>query len=205
MSRLLRTAIALGFRNHVGKPGSRLPALWLVTDPVRTPDPVATAGGLPRGAGLIYRSFGEPEALSVACALRQVANRRGLVFLIGADAGLATAAEADGVHLPERLMSLAPGLRRAHPRWRITTAAHDRRAVLRAARLGLDAAFLSVVFESRSPSAAAPLGPIRFAGLIQDAGLAVIALGGVNDRTAPRLVGTGASGFAAVEGLAGRL
>jgi thiamine-phosphate pyrophosphorylase len=180
------------------------PTLWLVTDPARTPDPAAAASRLPAGAGVIYRSFGAVDALAVAQAIRRVATRRRLLFLVGADAHLAAAAGADGVHLPEWAMRLAPRLRRAHPHWRLTAAAHGRAAIVRAARLGLDAVMVSAVFASRSPSAGRPLGPVRFAGLIRGAGLPVIALGGVNARTAPRLIGTGASALAAVDGLANR-
>lgn len=202
MSRLKRAAIALGRYGARRKPASRLPALWLITDPARTPDPVAAAARLPRGAGVIYRSFGAPGALAVARALRAAATRRGLVFLVGADARLATAAKADGVHLPERDMQCAIGLRRAHPAWRITAAAHNRRAIVRAGRLGLDGLVVSVVFASRSASAGPPLGPIRFAALIRGARTPVIALGGVNETTAPRLIDTGARALAAADGLA---
>jgi thiamine-phosphate pyrophosphorylase len=167
------------------------------------PDPAAAAKRLPRGAGVIYRSFGDPRALQVATALRQIAWRRGLVFLIGMDTGLAAASRADGVHLPERLAGLAPRLRQARPLWRITAAAHGRGGIVRGARLGLDALLVSAAFPSNSPSASAPLGPIRFALLIRGIQTPMIALGGVNDKTAPRLVGTGACGLAAVEALAG--
>ena len=148
---------------------------------------------------MIYRAFGGADALSTARAIRRVAYRRGLVFLVGADAALAHAVKADGVHLPERFMQRAPALKRSHPAWRIT--AHDRKALWRADRLRLDAALVSTVFESRSQSAATPLGPVRFAGLIRGAGLRVIALGGINKETAARLIDTGAHGMAAVDGL----
>lgn len=203
MSRLTRTALALERAQRRAKGRSRLPGLWLVTDPRRTPDPVALAQALPKGAGVIYRAFGAGDALATARALRRTAWRRGLVFLVGADAVLAMAARADGVHLPERLAHRAPALRRAHPKWRITAAAHGRAAVLRAGGAGVDAVLVSAVFPSRSPSAGAPLGPVRFAALIRGARPRVIALGGVNENAAPRLLRTGAAGLAAVEALAG--
>jgi len=178
-----------------------LPHLWLVTDPARTPHAAAIAARLPRGAGVIYRAFGAPDAVRQAKALRRIAWAHGLVFLVGADARLAALAGADGVHLPERLAHQAIGLRRARPGWVITGAAHGRAALLRADRLGLNAILVSAVFASNSPSAGEPLGPIRFARLIRGLRTPVIALGGINNKTAPRLVSTGASGLAAVEGL----
>ncbi len=61
---------------------------------------------------------------------------------------------------------------------------------------------ISPVFPSRSPSAGAPLGPVRFAALVRRVKRPVYALGGVNTKTAPRLIGSGAAGIAAVEALA---
>ena len=157
---------------------------------------------LPAGAGVVYRAFGATGAVADGLRLRALARTRGLVFLVGADAGLAMRLGADGVHLPERLMRLAPSLRRAHPGWLITTAAHSRRALATAARLKLDAALLSSAFESVSPSAAKPLGAIRISQWARAARLPVIALGGVDARTARRLLGSGAAGLAAIDGLA---
>ena len=195
----MRTARTLGRGTRRGK--SALPRLWLVTDPSRLTDPVASAGRLPRGSGVIYRAFGAADALTIAKALKAVARRRRLILLIGADEGLAHAARADGVHLPERLLHLAPTIRGRHRLWTITGAAHSSLAVRRAARSGCDAALLSSVFPSRSPSAGRPLGAARFAALVREAGIPVIALGGVTNETAPPLVRTGAYGLAAVEGL----
>jgi thiamine-phosphate pyrophosphorylase len=204
---MVKTAATLGRlagrgkRRPAGKP--RLPSLWFLTDPLRTPDPAAIVARLPRGAGVIYRAFGAPDAEALARNLRRLTARRGLVLLIGADACLAALVGAYGVHLPERLAALAPRLRVRHPAWLITGAAHGPMALARAGRLGLDAALVSVVFESRSPSAGRPMGPIRLAALVRRAKTPVIALGGVHDKTAPRLIGAGAQGLAAVEGFGG--
>ena len=181
-----------------GKP--RLPSLWFITDPVRTPDPAAIVARLPRGAGVIYRAFGAPDAEAVARRLRKLTTARGLVLLIGADATLAAGVRADGVHLPERLMRLAPPLRRRRPTWLITAAAHRPAAVARSAQLGLDAVVVSAVFPSRSPSAGRPIGVIRLAQIARAGNTPVIALGGINNETAPRLIGAGVWGLAAVEG-----
>ncbi len=174
-----------------------LPPLWFVTDPLRTPDPVAIAARLPRGAGVIFRHFGAPDAETTALRLAEVADRRGLVLLIGADPALARKVGASGTHLPQRLMSLAPALMRSG--MMVTVAAHGARALAQAGRLGCHAALVSPVFESRSPSAGGPLGPVRFASLVRHARLPVYALGGLNARTSPRLKMSGAAGLAAVE------
>lgn len=184
--------------------GKPLPRLWLFTDPDRVADPEAAMRGLPRGAGVVYRAFGAADAVATGRRLARIAAARGLRFLVGADPALAAAVGADGVHLPERLAGRARRLRQAHPRWLVTCAAHSRPAIVAARRAGADAAVVSAVFASASPSAGRPLGGLRFAGLIRGAGLPVLALGGVNARTARRLTGSGAAGLAAVEALSGQ-
>jgi thiamine-phosphate pyrophosphorylase len=175
--------------------------VFFVTDPDRTPDPLAVAMGLPRGAGVIFRGFGRPGAEDTALSLARLARWRGLVLLIGHDEALAARVGAAGVHLPERDLWRVRGVRQRHPRWLITGAAHSSRALSTARRLGLDLALVSTAFASKSPSATRALGPVRLAALARGAGVATMALGGVNGRTAQRLIGTGVAGFAAVEGL----
>jgi len=162
---------------------------------------VAIAARLPRGTGVIYRSFGAPDAPKIAQALARIARQRGLVLLIGADEALAARCGAHGLHLPERMTAQAPRIRARRPGWLITTAAHSPRALARAAGAGCDAALFSTVFASRSASASRPIGPVRFAALARAAKLPVYALGGVNARTARRLLDSGGVGLACVEGL----
>jgi thiamine-phosphate pyrophosphorylase len=58
---------------------------------------------------------------------------------------------------------------------------------------------VSAVFASRSPSAGAPIGVLRLAGVVRAAGLPVYALGGVNETTARRLKSVPLAGLAAVD------
>lgn len=150
---------------------------------------------------MIYRAFDAPDALETARRLGEIARARGLVLLVGLHAELAEAAEAHGVHLPERALGDAPALRRRRPDWILTGAAHGAEGLAAGKAAGLDAMLLSPVFPSRSASAGKALGLARFSELVEGAGLPVYALGGVNAETAPELVGSGAAGIAAVEGL----
>jgi thiamine-phosphate pyrophosphorylase len=181
--------------------GKALPRLFFFTDPARTPDPEAVIRRLPRGAGVVYRAFGDPAAVARGRRLVKAARRRGLLLLAGADAGLAARIGADGVHLPERMAAKARGIKRARPTWIVTGAAHSQAAIVRARRSGADAVFVSPIFASASPSAGRPLGPLRFATLTVRPGLPVFALGGINQRTVRLLKGSAASGVAAVEAL----
>jgi thiamine-phosphate pyrophosphorylase len=58
---------------------------------------------------------------------------------------------------------------------------------------------ISPVFASRSPSAGKPLGVVRLFEMARGSAAPLIALGGVNARTAGELLGSGAAGLAGVE------
>lgn len=146
---------------------------------------------------MVFRGFGRPGAAEQAGVLRRLCARRRLVFLVGADRALARAVRADGLHLPERAVRGARPIRGVL----VTAAAHDERAIRRARLAGVDAVVVSPVFPSRSPSAGRALGTVRLARWARGAGLPLIALGGIDARTARALTGTGASGIAAVDGL----
>ena len=178
-----------------------LPTLLFFTDPARTPDPEAIARRLPRGAAVVFRAFGAPDAEARGRRLKAIARARGLILLIGADADLAQRLSADGVHLPERLAHRAQRLKAAHPGWIVTTAAHSPFAARRALAAGADAAVVSAIFPSRSASAGAPMGAIRLAILVRGAGGPVYALGGIDNKKARLLKDTGLVGLAAVDGL----
>jgi thiamine-phosphate pyrophosphorylase len=158
------------------------------------------AARLPRGAGIVFRAFGAADAEAQGLRLKAIARARGLRLLVGADARLAARIGADGLHLPERAAGEARSARRSHDNWIVTCAAHSLAAARRAAQAGADAAVVSAVFASRSPSAGPPIGPLRLAGLTRQAGLPVYALGGISDATAGRLRAAGLIGLAGVDG-----
>jgi thiamine-phosphate pyrophosphorylase len=179
----------------------KLPAAWFLTDPARTPDPLAIVRRLPRGWGVIYRSYGAPDRQTIARALAGACHRRGLVFLVSADPALARAVHADGVHWPE---AQAPRWPRRPRRGWITQSAHSARSLARASRRGVDAALLSPVFASISPSAGPAKGLRRYFAMARLSRVPVLALGGVNADTAQRLASGNAphaAGWAAIEGV----
>jgi thiamine-phosphate pyrophosphorylase len=194
---LARTAALLRRRERSRK---ALPALLFFTDPARTPDPEAIARTLPKGAAIVFRAFGASDAEARGLRLKTIARQRGLKLLVGADAALAQALGADGVHLPERLAHRARRLKAAHPGWIVTVAAHSTSAARRGLAAGADAVVVSAIFPSNSPSAGPAVGPMRLALLVRRAGGPVYALGGINNKTARLLKDTGLVGLAAVEG-----
>lgn len=185
---------------RTGNPPPDLPPLLFFTDPVRTPRPWETAARLPPGSGVVFRSFGAPDALDTARRLRKATARHGVLLLIGLDADLAEAVGADGVHLPERALGQAPTLAAARPDWRITGAAHTAESLADVA--GLQAAVLSPVFAAGGTSATRPpLGVETFTGLARGAGVPIYALGGIDGSNARALIGSGACGLAGVSAI----
>lgn len=179
--------------------GSDLPPLLFFTDPERTPRPWEAAARLPAGSGVVFRHFGRPGARASASRIREVTEDRGVRLLIGLDPDLAEAVGADGVHLPERALALAPTLRAAHPDWLITGACHSAQTMT--AR-HLDAWVASPVFPAGGLSADRPaLGLEGLRSLIDQASGPVYALGGVDSGRAAGLIGSGVCGLAGVSAI----
>lgn len=200
MAALERLARRLKPARRRGRP---LPRLWLVSDPVRLPDPRAAAARLPRGAGVLARGV----APGVLAGLQALARRRGLVLLVAGD-GRAALGARGGLHLPERRGSrgLLPFLlarRAGQPGAVLSLAAHGGApAAARVRRLQPDLVLLSPLFPTASHPGAPALGPLRWlAAARRLGGVAVVALGGVSAATAARVPGR-AAGVAAIGGLA---
>lgn len=174
-----------------------LPPLFFLTDPDRVPDPVAVISELPHECGVIYRHFGAPDRQEIATKLSELCRREGRVFLVAADPVLALAVGADGVHWPERSVHEARTWRGKFPLQ--TASAHSQRAIVRASVAGLDAALVSTVFASNSPSASRPMGASRFNALARQSDIPLYGLGGLNAANSGRV--SFSAGVAAIEGL----
>lgn len=179
--------------------GRTLPRLWLFSDPVRLPDPLAAAARLPAGAAVVARGL----APAVLARLAVLARRRRLRLLVAGDARAALRIPGAGLHLADR----EPGARHrlaflAARRGRLlSAAAHGRAGLARGRRLRADLVILSPVFPTRSHPGAPVLGPLRWAALARRAGRPVVALGGIVAPAAGRLPRL-AAGLAAIGALA---
>ncbi len=197
MATVTEVAASLNRRHPAG---GRLPAVILMTDEARLPDPARVVAGLAPGTMAILRHYGDPDRARLAAELAGICRASGVLLSIAGDARLAAAIGAAGVHLPEQ--ALRGGRRAAaDSRLLVTAAAHSLPALRRAALAGADAALLSSVFATASHPGAPVLGPQRFARLVREAPLPVYALGGIDRRTAPRLAASGAVGIAAIGAL----
>lgn len=173
-----------------------LPPAFFLTDPERTPHPEEVVGRLPAGWGVIYRHFGAENREAVARQLLKLCRKRKLLLLIGADAELAAKIGADGVHWPGRMAGAA---RRWRGRFKIQTmSGHfgDNPGQFRT--VPVNAVLYSTVFASRSASAGAAMGALRFRQIARSLPCPVYALGGINPDNGLSIADSG--GLAAIEG-----
>jgi thiamine-phosphate pyrophosphorylase len=161
----------------------RLPRLWLFTDARRLPDPRPAVARLPRGlAGVVLRHDGEPGRCALGRDLARICRARRLTLVVAGDTRLAAALGA-GVHLRAARWPGQPHRRGAI----ITSSAHSRADVVRAARMGVSLAFLSPAFPTLSHPDSPALGAVRWTGLARTARLPLAALGGVDGASLRRL------------------
>lgn len=161
-----------------------LPRRWLMTDERQSERLFDAVARLPAGAGIVFRHYGLEEVARRDLFGRVRAAHPGLLLLAGS-AEVARSWGADGSH------GAGPGegLR--------TAPAHDLAGIRAAEAAGAALIFLSPVFATRSHPDATPLGPAGFAALAARTPLPVVALGGMNERSAQSL--RGAYGWAGID------
>jgi len=183
--------------------GRHPPALVLVTDAERMPDPLPVAARLPAGSLVIFRHYGHPDRAAVGKTLADLCRRKRLSLLIAGDFALAVTLKT-GLHLPEHLLRQPLSRQRLWSRQKpsslLSVACHGRAAFRAAIEIGADMALLSPVFPTASHPDTRPLGNLRFRRLAEAAAVPLYALGGMNRRTVGRLAESGAAGIAAIGG-----
>ncbi len=201
---LTNAATNLKRRAHRRKKRGRLrfPALWLMTDEDRLPNPAIALAHLPRGAGLILRHYNAAGRVAIATQLSRLCRHRGVMLLIAGDWRLASHVGAAGVHLAEH--AARAGLPAGGRLWRrencklLTVAAHGNKGLRRAVELHATAAILAPIFKTASHPGRAPLGLTRAAALIRQTAVPVVALGGINTSTIRGLRHSGCAGVAGI-------
>jgi len=181
--------------------GGRLPALVLMTDDERLPDPLAAAARLPRGSLVVVRARQSSHRAKLARALAPIAKARRLTLIIANDVALATRVRAQGLHLSEANARAAAHWRALRPHWLITAAVHSLEACAAAKRAGADAVFLAPVFQTSSHPNRPGLGALRARVIARQARLPVYALGGIDARRAIQLSHAPFAGLAAIGAL----
>lgn len=147
-----------------------LPHIWLLSDARNDAALERAIKRLPRGSGFVFRHYHLQEGARRARfdRLARLARARGIAVVLAGSAAQARRWGADGSYGAHRNATLAT--------------AHSLRELRRASRAA--AVLLSPVFPTRSHPGGKVLGPLRFRLLAAWAPVPVIALGGLNTRTA---------------------
>lgn len=180
-----------------------LPLCFFFTDSGRTPDLPGVIATLPARCGIIFRHYRVPNRMALAISALAAARARGLPLLIGGDPEMAAHIGADGIHLPEGLVS-RHRVQAARRQGMVTASAHNLRAAIRARELGIDLLFVAPVYPTLSHPHKRALGPLRAAVIARAFGGRAYALGGVTAARAKTLEKCGFSGYGAIGDLLGR-
>jgi thiamine-phosphate pyrophosphorylase len=218
-ARLVAWARAVKARRRTDTLRRPIPALWLFTDALRLPDPLAAAARLPPGlCGVVLRHDDDPNRAALGRRLRALCRRRRLALVVAGDWRLAWRLRC-GLHLRAGRWPHAAKPRTAMRSGAargvfVTSSAHSATELQRARRRGVRLAFLSPVFATGSHPDAAALGVRRWAALaaavtshglagrgLAGHGLAVAALGGIDGSTARRLPRMTCAGAGAIGAL----
>jgi thiamine-phosphate pyrophosphorylase len=187
-------------RLNAGAPPCPVGGLILMTDDGIDTDWVASARELPAGSAVIVRHRNARHRERLVRELIAICRPQRIRVIVADDVKLAVRTGADGVHLPERRMAQAGGVRAVRCRWIITTSAHGRAGLARARRLPIDAVLVSPFMPTRSHPGAPGLGAVGLAALVCDCRMPAFALGGIDANNVVRLTPTGVRGIALIRG-----
>lgn len=181
--------------------GLRLPRIWLVTMPEARGGPVSPIRRALQdcpsdlvGVQLRAKKVTDRQLVAWARELRDVTRARNAVLTINGRPDVAEIADADGVHLPERGLSV-PQIRAEWPALSLVGASkHDIAGLRQAETERASFAFLSPVFGV--PGKGRALGIDSFSAAIAAVGIPTYALGGISAEDVPALLRAGARGIA---------
>ena len=178
--------------------------LMLVTDRARSPLPITEAVQCAVGGGvdavqLRERDLEGRQLFDLATELRRITRGADVALVINHRVDVALAVDADGVHLGWRSLPVREVRKLAGERLRIGVSCHNASQLRSARDAGADYASLGPVFSTPSKTGLLdPLGPERTRSLVADAGLPVIAIGGINTENVGELRDLGLAGIAVI-------
>lgn len=121
------------------------------------------------------------KLLALASRLRHITRAHQARLIIHTQADIAHAVDADGVHVASSDMNTIPAIRSwlNNPEMSLSASCHNAEELAQAQQMGADFAMLAPVFPTRSHPGAPSLGVAAFQRLVAQAGIPVIALGGI--------------------------
>lgn len=195
------------------EPDRTLPKLYAILDvdhlAARGLDPVAvTDAWLAAGVRLLQlraKSLSLGPALDLADALTPRARRAGATFIVNDRADVARLCGADGVHLGQDDLRVDLARRILGPAALVGLSTHSARQARAGCTPAVSYLAIGPVFPTTSkaaPDAVVGLAGVREAARIAaEAGLPLVAIGGITSDAAPAVLAAGATAVAVISGL----
>jgi thiamine-phosphate pyrophosphorylase len=180
----------------------RVPRLCLIADATGAAGVAPALEALPPGAALVQlrdKALGGGALLRLARALLSVCREHQAPLLVNDRADVALAAFADGIHLPANGLLPADARALLGPRSLVGMSCHEPAEVVRASRAGADFCIFGPVWET--PGKGPSRGVEALATAVRAATIPVLAVGGIDARTAALALAAGASGVACIRAI----
>ncbi|MBT5767321.1 thiamine phosphate synthase [Pseudemcibacter sp.] len=182
-----------------------MPRVIFITDNGAQPYPEDVIERLPKNSMVILRDYDLETRANLGKALRYMCKTKGIKFFVAGDIKLALMLDADGIHLPEFMLSEAEKIKQDYPSMLISVAAHKEETIVEAERLNLFASLLSPIYPTKShPETFEDIGKTigikRLNEVCEKYKIPVYALGGINKETAQELIYSNIAGIAGIRG-----
>lgn len=195
VGKVTEVAIRLNRRNAAGR---KIPAVILMTDAKRLPDPYTVIPELPRGSMVIIRAHSNKEKERLILKNKRLCNKYKVLLSVSDAPELAHKHRLDGLHIPEQKRLTAPNLLHKR-RFQITSSCHSFKSLRQAEKLGIRTLLLSPLFPTQSHPGARVIGFVNAQRWIKGSHLSFYALGGISKRTVSRLKQSNFVGLAGIE------
>ena len=139
------------------------------------------------------------ELIETACQMKELCTRAGVIFIVNDRIDIAMASNADGVHLGQDDFPILLARRFLGYDRIIGGSAGNISEAIRCVDEGADYIGFGPVYQTQSKDDAGPAtGIMIMRQLIKEIHCPVIAIGGMNERNVPEIIGAGAHGIAVI-------
>lgn len=152
---------------------------------------------------LRQKNMDTPALTELAEKVKKITDRYNVPLIIDDDAAAAKMSGADGVHIGQDDISVMEARRTVGTGGIIGVTAHTVDEAVKAEADGADYIGAGAVFDTSSKSNTTPLSIEMLGGICDSVSIPVVAIGGVNQKNAARLAGTGIAGCAAISSIFG--
>jgi len=143
------------------------------------------------------------ELFEIACRLRELAHRAGVIFIVNDSLDIAVASGADGVHLGRDDSSVNLARKLLSPGMILGVSAGSTDEAIQAERDGADYIGVGPIFEARGTKSDAgePLGLELIRQVRETCNIPIVAIGGINLQNVSSVIRAGAHSAAVISAL----